>query len=87
MKDEQDIIVKSKGGLETNLKQNITLSLLAFFDLFLCLWGSKNICSSLFCASNDIKNVQFGVETRENLKVFNDRVPFVVCPSCNLVVT
>jgi hypothetical protein len=55
--------------------------------LFLCFWGSKNICSSLFCTSNDIKNVQFGIETRENLKVFNNKIPFVVHPSCNPVAT
>jgi hypothetical protein len=43
------------------------------------------MCSSLFCTSNDIKNVQFGVEMRENLKVFGDRVPFAVYPSYNPV--
>jgi hypothetical protein len=83
MKNEQDIVVRSKGGLETNLRQNITLSLLAFFTLFLCFCVSKDICSFLFCASNDIKNVQFGVKMRENLKVFGDRVPFAIYPSCN----
>jgi hypothetical protein len=51
------------------------------------LWCSKNICSSLFCASNDIKNVQFGVEMRENFKMFDDKVLFVVYPSCNPIAT
>jgi hypothetical protein len=37
----------------------------------------------MFYISNDIKNIQFGVEMRENLKVFNDRVPLVVYLSCN----
>jgi hypothetical protein len=40
----------------------------------------------MFCASNDIKNIQFAIEMRENLKVFDDRIPFVVYPSCNLLV-
>ncbi len=41
----------------------------------------------MFCASNDIKNVQFGVEMMENLKVFGDKVPFVIYLSCNPVTT
>jgi hypothetical protein len=45
------------------------------------------ICSFLFCVSNDVKNVQFGTEMRENLKVFDDRVPFVVYLSCNPIAT
>jgi hypothetical protein len=46
-----------------------------------------NICSSLFCVSNDIKNVRFGVEMRENLRMFDGKVPFVVYPSCNPIAT
>jgi hypothetical protein len=41
----------------------------------------------MFCIPDDIKNVQFGVDMRENLKMFNDRVPFAIYPSCNLVAT
>jgi hypothetical protein len=53
-----------------------------------CLIQSTwNICSFLFDASNEIKNVQFGVKTKENLKVFGDRVPFVVYPNCNPIAT
>jgi hypothetical protein len=69
------------------LKKNITLSLPTVFALFLCFQGSKNICSFLFCTSNDIKNVQFGFEMRENFKVFSDKTPFGVYLGCNLVVT
>jgi len=79
MKNEQDIVVGSKGGLETKYHS----FLLAFFVLFLCFWGSKNIYSSLFFAFNEIRNVQFGVEMRENLRVFGDRIPFLVYPNCN----
>jgi hypothetical protein len=38
--------------------------------------GSKNICSFPFCIPNDIKNVQFGSEMKENLKMFDDRISF-----------
>jgi hypothetical protein len=58
--------------------------------LFFCFWSAKNICSFLFCASNDIKNVQFGYEMRENLKMFDDRILFSdrhVYPSCNPIAT
>jgi hypothetical protein len=41
----------------------------------------------MFCTSNDIKNIQFAIEMRENLKVFDDRIPFVVYPSCNPIIT
>jgi hypothetical protein len=41
----------------------------------------------MFCTSNDIKNNQFGVEMREILKVFDDKVPFAIYLSCNLVTT
>jgi hypothetical protein len=34
-----------------------------------------------------LKNIQFGVEMMKNLKVFGDRVPFVVYPSCNPIAT
>ncbi len=83
MRNKQDIVVGSKGGLKTKYHYYSS----CVFSFVLCFWSSKNICSFLFCISNDIKNVQFGVEMRENLKVFGDRVPFVVYPSCNLVVT
>ncbi len=32
-----------------------------------------------------MKNIQFGFEMKENLKVFDDKVLFGVYPSCNLV--
>ncbi len=37
------------------MKQNIIFSLSAFSALFLCFWSSKNIHSSMFSTSNDIK--------------------------------
>jgi hypothetical protein len=61
-----------------------------FVALFLCFWGSNNICSFLICVFNDIKNSQFGFKMRENLKVFDDRILFGdkhVYASYNLVVT
>ncbi len=33
------------------------------------------------------KNVQFGVEMKENLKVFGDSVLFIIYPSCNPIAT
>jgi hypothetical protein len=87
MKNEQDIIVGNKRGLETKIEQNITLSLVGLSFLFLCFLSSKNICSFLFCTSNDIKNVQFGVEMRENLKVFSDKIPFIVYLNYSSIVT
>ncbi len=76
-----------KGVYRQNLKQNNILSLLAFFALFLYFWSSKNISSSLFCTSNDIKNVQFGFEMRDKLKMLGDKVPFCVYPNCKPIAT
>ncbi len=73
MRNEQDIVVENKRSLETKYHSFSS----CFFALFLCFWGLKNICNSLFCASNDIKHNQIGVEMKENLKVFDDSVPFV----------
>jgi hypothetical protein len=36
MKNEQDIVAGSKGGLETKFEKKISLSLLMFSILFLC---------------------------------------------------
>ncbi len=82
MRNDKDIIARNKGGLETKYHSFFSY----VFVLFLCFWGLKNICSSLFCASNDMKNVQFGFEMKKNLKMFSDRVSFGVRLS-TLIVT
>jgi hypothetical protein len=79
MRNEQDI-VGNKGGLETKFEtkyHSFSSYVFCFVPLLLRL---KNICSSMFCTSNDIKNVQFGVEMRENLKMFDDRVTICYLP-------
>jgi len=83
MRNKQDIVSGSKGVYKENLRQNITLYLLAFYALFLCFWGSKNICSFLFCASNNIKICSIWFWNEGKL----DRVPFGVYPSCNPIAT
>ncbi len=56
MKNEQDIVVRNKGGLETKFETKYHFfSSCIFFALFLCFSNSKNICISLVCTSNDIK--------------------------------
>jgi hypothetical protein len=57
--------------------------------LFISFLNLVNICSFFFCVFNDIKNIQFGFEIRENLKMFNDRILFgdkhVNAPSSSLM--
>jgi hypothetical protein len=87
MKNEQDIVVRNKGGLKTKFETKYrSLSSYVFYFLPLLLRFKKNY-SSMFYASNDIENVQFGVEMKENLKVSSDRISFVLYPSCNLIAT
>jgi hypothetical protein len=75
MKNEQDIVVIGKGGLKTKFETKYhSFSFCVLYIVHLWLF---------FCASNDIKNVQFGVEMRENLKMFGDSIPFAIYPSCN----
>jgi len=87
MRNEQDIVAGSKGGLKIKFKtkyHSFSSCILCFAPLFL---EHQRTFVALFFASNDIKNVQFGVEMREKLKVFSDKVPFVVYPNSNLVAT
>ncbi len=45
---------------------------------FVCFFASKVQITfiTFFFTSNDIKNVQFGYQMKENLKLFDDKVPF-----------
>jgi hypothetical protein len=86
MSNEHDIVTRSKGGLYTKFETKYhSFSSYVFYFVPLLL-RFKNICSFLFCACNDIKNVQFGSKMRENLKMFSDKISFgdrLVYPSCN----
>ncbi len=82
MRNEQGLVVGSKRGLKTKYHSLFLRSLLCSFT-----FEVQKTLLTLFCASNDIKNVQFGVEMKENLKVLSDKVPFVVYPNCNPIAT
>jgi hypothetical protein len=87
IQNEQNIAVRNK-GLETKFKTKHHY--FSFFTLFLCFWNSKDICNSLFCTFNDIKNLQFDFKLKENLKMFNDKIPFhyrYVYPSASTTFT
>jgi hypothetical protein len=74
MRNEQDIVVGSKGGLKTKFETKYHFfSSYVFYFVPLLLKFREHLELSVL-RFNGIKNVQFGFETRENLKVFDDRI-------------
>ncbi len=65
MRNEQDIVAGSKGGLKTKFETKYHSLSSCIFCFVPLLLRFKYICSSLFCISTDVKNIQFGSETKE----------------------
>jgi hypothetical protein len=85
MRNEQDIVVRSERGLETKFETKYhSFSSCVLYFVPLLLRFKKTF---VFCTCNDIKNVQFDVEMRKNLKLFGDKGSFVVYSSCNPAAT
>jgi len=88
MRNEQDIVAGSKGGLKIKFKtkyHSFSSCILCFALLF--LEHQRTFVALYFVLPMTKKKLQFGVEMRKNLKVFSDKVPFVVYPNSNLVAT